>query len=128
MEDLNASGLAQNHSLALHLQDAAWGETRRPLQYKTVLYRSKLTVRDRFYGSSKLCSACGANNEWLLWSDRVRGRRNCGAIHDRDHNAAMNLVPPLPQAFAGIHASGEAGAVRPLGENLSCAHIRAQER
>jgi hypothetical protein len=37
-----------NHSPALHIQDAAWGETRRPLEYKTVLCGSKLTVRDRF--------------------------------------------------------------------------------
>jgi hypothetical protein len=63
--------MAKNHSLALHIQDAAWGETRQQLEYKTVLYGSKLTVRDRFYASSKLCSACGWKNEWLLLSDRV---------------------------------------------------------
>ena len=130
IEDLNVSGMAKNHSLALHIHDAAWGETRRQLEYKTVLYGSKLTVRDRFYASSKLCSACGWKHELLLLSDRVWTCLSCGTMHDRDHNAAINLVQPIPQAIAGIHASGETGAVRPLGERgtLSYAHIRAQER
>ena len=130
IEDLNVSGMAKNHSLALHIHDAAWGETRRQLEYKTILYGSKLTVRDRFYPSSKLCSACGWKNEWLLLSDRVWTCLNCSVINDRDYNAAINLIRTVPQAIAGIHASGETGAVRPLGERgtLPCVHIRAQER
>jgi len=107
IEDLNVSGMAKNHSLALHIHDAAWGETRRQLEYKTVLYGSKLIVRNRFYASSKLCSACGSKHALLLLSDRVWRCPNCSTIHDRDHNAAINLVQPVPQAFAGIHASGD---------------------
>src|SRR5262249_9968031 len=70
-EDRDVSGMAQNHSLAWHIQDAAWDQTRRPLEYQTVLYGSKLTLRDRFYARSKLAFACGSNNELLLWSVRV---------------------------------------------------------
>src|SRR5215472_15180648 len=76
----------------------AKGETRRQLEYKTVLYGSKLTVRDRFHASSKRCWACGWKNKRLSLSDRVGTRRNCGALHHRNHKAAIHLVQPVPQA------------------------------
>jgi putative transposase len=136
IEDLNAPGMAKNQGLALPIYDAAWGEARRQLKYKTVLYGSKLTVRDRFYASSRLCSACGWKRELLSLSDRKWTLLNGGRVHDRDHNAAINLwhVPqaiweftPLKIAALAFGKTGREPAVVERG-TLPCAHIRAQER
>src|SRR5262249_34835398 len=70
--------------------DAAMGEFRRQLEYKCLWSRKHLIVVDRFFPSSKMCHACGAINDTLTLSDRdwVCG---CGAVHDRDLNAAINI-------------------------------------
>lgn len=137
IEDLNVRGMLQNQKLALHISDAAWAEARRQLEYKTVLYGSKLTVRDRFYPSSKLCSKCGAKNHLLRLSDREWFCDSCGALHDRDNNAANNLLNPIPLAKREITpleiaalASGIAGSETAVSERgtLPCAHLCAQER
>lgn len=112
IEDLNVNGLLKNHKLALHIADAAWSETRRQLTYKTILYGSTLTVRDRWFASSKLCSECGVKNDSLSLSVREWTCQNCGAIHDRDENAAKNLVKPNTAGYAGIYASGDCGSGR----------------
>jgi len=130
IEDLNVSGMVKNHNLAFHISDAAWGESRRQLEYKTVLYGSTLTVRDRFYASTHLCSCCGAKAPKMALSVRTWMCDKCGSIHDRDYNASSNLIKPTTAGYAGSYASGETGAVRPLGERgtLPCAHFGAQER
>jgi putative transposase len=136
IEDLNVRGMLKNHKLAFHVSDAAWSETRRQFEYKTALYGSTLIVRDRFYPSSHLCSVCGEKADKMSLSVRVWICANCGTVHDRDHNAAINLVQNTV-GYTGIHASGDCGSgVRETGREtaveergtLPCAHIRAQER
>lgn len=110
IEDLNVSGMSKNHNLALHIQDASWSEFRRQLEYKTAMYGSTLTVRDRYFASSKLCSVCGHKAESMPLSVRTWTCGNCGTTHDRDINAAKNLVKPTTAGFAGRHALGDRGA------------------
>ena len=109
IEDLNVSGMSKNHTLAGAISDASWGEFRRQLAYKTALYGSRLTVCDRWFPSSKLCSVCGDKTDWMPLSMREWACRGCGTIHDRDVNAAVNLK----QNRAGsvqIYACGDCGA------------------
>jgi putative transposase len=129
IEDLNVQGMVKNHNLALHISDAGWSEARRQLEYKAQLHGSCLTIRDRFYASSKTCSACGWRVDALPLSLREWVCPQCGIVHDRDINAAVNLKLNTA-GYAGIDACGETGAVRPLVEagTLPCAHISAQER
>lgn len=89
IENLNLKGMAKT-KLSKSVLDAALGEFRRQLEYKAVWYRKHLVVIDRYFPSSKLCRECGAINLNLALSDRV-WTCECGAVHDRDLNAAMNI-------------------------------------
>ncbi|NYH80986.1 IS605 OrfB family transposase [Actinopolyspora biskrensis] len=72
--------------------DAALGEFRRQLEYKTSRAGTTLAVVDRWYPSSKTCSACGYLLEKLSLSTRAWTCPDCGTRHDRDHNAAKNIL------------------------------------
>ena len=74
------------------LADAGLGELRRQLGYKTTWYGSCLIVADRWYPSSKTCSACGGRKPSLTLAERTWTCHGCGAVHDRDVNAATNLA------------------------------------
>lgn len=91
IEDLNVSGMVQNHKLARAVSSAAFGEARRQLTYKCEWYGVKLVVADRFYPSSKTCSQCGSVKGNLTLGDRVYLCDACGHTQDRDLNAALNL-------------------------------------
>jgi putative transposase len=91
LEDLNVKGMLENDKLARHIADAGWGELRRQLVYKAQQRGVTLSVVDRFFPSSKTCSECDAVNEKLTLADR-RWTCVCGAEHDRDVNAARNLL------------------------------------
>jgi putative transposase len=109
MEDLNVTGMMQNHKLARALGDVALGEFRRQLAYKCAWYGITLQTADRWYPSSKRCSGCGQVKETLLLSERVYHCDRCGLVIDRDLNAARNLVQ-LSQATAssaGCKACGD---------------------
>jgi putative transposase len=92
VEDLSVANMVQNGHLARAISDANWSEFKTQLEYKTRLYGSTLTVRDRFFASSKLCSDCGHKVEALPLSVREWTCPSCGSIHDRDINAAKNLL------------------------------------
>jgi len=91
IEDLTVRNLVKNHSLARAVCDASWREMRTMLEYKAQWYGRELLVVDRFFPSSKLCSACGT-----LQHSMPLGVRDwvcaCGAVHDRDVNAAKNIL------------------------------------
>ncbi len=93
IEDLAPKNMVQNHKLAKAISDASWGEFRRQLTYKAEWHGKQLVVVDRFYPSSQLCSACGA--QWPGTKD-LKVRRwvcpKCGAVLDRDTNAAVNIL------------------------------------
>jgi putative transposase len=91
IEDLNVKGMLKNHCLAKSVSDASFSEIRRQLAYKSKLSGSELNIVNRFFPSSKLCSDCGHKMEELDLSIREWDCPECGAVHDRDLNAAQNL-------------------------------------
>ena len=92
VEDLNIRGMVRNHSLAKHIADVSWGEIFRQLEYKAEWYGRTFVKIDRFYPSSKRCSGCGYILDKLPVSIRAWTCPKCDAVHDRDHNAAINIV------------------------------------
>jgi putative transposase len=92
VEDLNVTGMLANRRLARHVADASFGEVRRQLEYKTAWHGGKLIVADRWFASSKTCSECGAVKAKLALSERTYCCTQCGAVLDRDVNAAANLA------------------------------------
>ncbi|GLW21911.1 transposase [Microbispora amethystogenes] len=92
IEDLNVRGMVRNRSLARAISDAGWGEFRRQLEYKSVRYGRQLIVIDRWYPSSKTCSVCGHLLTALSLSTRHWTCPGCGTRHDRDVNAAKNIL------------------------------------
>ena len=91
IEDLHVAGMVKNHHLARSLSDAALGEFRRQLEYKTARTGAVLRVVDRRFPSSKTCSNCGVVKAKLSLSERVFNCDDCGASMDRDLNAAINI-------------------------------------
>jgi putative transposase len=92
IEDLNVAGLVRNRRLARAISDCGWGEFRRQLAYKCERAGRNLVVIDRWYPSSKTCSACGHLLAELSLSTRHWTCPSCGARHDRDVNAATNIL------------------------------------
>jgi len=91
IEDLNVAGMMKNHCLAQAIADLGLGEWRRQMEYKGKLYGCGILVADRYYPSSKTCSACGCIKEDLTLADREWTCADCGTHHDRDRNASTNL-------------------------------------
>ena len=106
IEDLNAAGMAKNHHLAKAVSDAAFGEFRRQLEYKTARTGAALHVVDRWYPSSKTCSKCGAVKAKLSLAERVYRCDGCGLVIDRDLNAAIN-IKVAGSAPETVNAHGE---------------------
>ena len=91
IEDLHVAGMVKNRHLARSLSDAALGEFRRQLEYKTARNGAVLRVVDRWYRSSKTCSGCGRVKAKLSLSERTYRCDSCGLVLDRDLNAAINI-------------------------------------
>jgi putative transposase len=91
IEDLNVRGMLANHTLARAISDAAWSDLRSMLEYKASWYGRTVIAVDRWLPSSKTCSQCGALLEALPLDVREWTCR-CGAVHDRDVNAARNIL------------------------------------
>jgi len=92
IEDLAVRNMVRNRHLARVISDCGWGEFRRQLEYKCQRYGRRLVVIDRWYPSSKTCSACGHLRAALSLSTRHWTCPSCGARHDRDINAAQNIL------------------------------------
>ena len=92
IEDLAVKNMVRNHSLARVISDCGWGEFRGMLAYKCERYGRTLVTVDRWYPSSKTCSACGHLLGKLSLSTRHWSCPSCGTRHDRDINAAKNIL------------------------------------
>ena len=92
MEDLNTSGMLKNHKLAKAIQEVGFYKFKEILQSKAIANNKKVVLIDKFYPSSKTCSCCGNKNQGLKLQDREWQCPQCGANHDRDLNAARNIL------------------------------------
>jgi putative transposase len=110
-EDLNVAGMIRNRHLARAISDQGFGQIRRMLAYKTAWNGGALVLADRFYPSSKTCSACGTVKTKLSLSERTYACRVCGLVIDRDVNAAANLLNLAASGAESLNACG--GMVRP---------------
>ncbi|CAH0164684.1 hypothetical protein SRABI118_00847 [Massilia sp. Bi118] len=91
IEDLNVKGMLTNGRLARAIVDMGWTELRRQLEYKSAWRSGQVVVADRWHPSSKTCSSCRYKMETLELNMRHWTCPGCGALHDRDVNAAINL-------------------------------------
>lgn len=92
IEDLAIHNLMKNHHLARALGDASWSEFVRQLHYKAAWYGKKIVTISRWFPSSQLCSSCGVNSGKKPLSIREWTCASCGAHHDRDINASLNIL------------------------------------
>ncbi len=92
VEDLAVKNMVKNRKLALSISDASWGELVRQLEYKCDWYGRHFVKIDRWFPSSKRCAECGYIVEKLPLSIREWDCPKCGAHHDRDVNAAKNIL------------------------------------
>ena len=92
MEDLNISGMLKNHKLAKAIQEVCFYKFKTTLQNKALQNDKKVVLIGRYYPSSKTCSKCGYINNELTLNDRHWQCPNCGTSHDRDYNAALNIL------------------------------------
>ena len=108
VETLAVSNMKKNRKLAKSIGDAGWAEFVRQLEYKAKWYGRELVKIDRWYPSSKRCSDCGHTVEKMPLKVRHWTCPECGANHDRDINAARNILA------AGLAVSARGEAVSPV--------------
>ncbi|MCX5443732.1 transposase [Streptomyces sp. NBC_00569] len=106
IEDLTVRNMVKNRKLARAISDAAWSDLRSMLEYKAAWYGREVIAVDRFFPSSKLCSHCGSVQGTMPLHVRI-WTCECGTTHDRDVNAARNLLA------AGLAVTVCGAGVRP---------------
>lgn len=110
IENLNVRGMMANRHLARSIADMSFFELRRQLEYKAAMRGSLVVVADRWFASSKTCSCCHHKLETLPLSVRSWTCPACGTAHDRDVNAAVNLM--YNAVSSTVSACGEEGSGR----------------
>jgi putative transposase len=124
IEDLNVRGMVKNRHLSRSIADMGFFEFRRQLEYKSLRRGGQVVVAERFFASSKTCSACGHRLDALPLSVREWACPACGVIHDRDVNAATNLKNLAVSST--VSACGEEGAGRCLVAAVKPASVKQE--
>ena len=121
IEDLNVSGMMKNKNLARSIQELSLFRFKEMLTYKAKWHGRDLIQIDRYFPSSKLCSCCGHKNTKLTLNMRQWTCNNCGMKHDRDHNAAINILNEGKRILNIGLSSPELtlGEISPLGQSLN---------
>ena len=101
VEDLNITGMMKNRKLSKSIQDVSWSSLVNIISYKSKWYGKELLKINRFFPSSKLCSSCGTKNEQLDLGIR-NWSCSCGVKHDRDVNAAKNILQEGLRSYHGV--------------------------
>ena len=111
LEDLNVAGMVKNKHLAKSILDAGMGLLTQQLVYKSDWYGRTVIKVDRFFPSTKLCHCCGYKNDLLTLKDRQWQCPDCGKNHDRDKNAATNILREGFRQYREEHGVWPAGIV-----------------
>jgi len=106
-ESLNVAGMMKNHNLAKAIADAGWNQFVNFVEYKAGWDGREVLRVDRFFPSSKLCSDCGAKHKSLTLNIRQWVCTECGVIHDRDENAAINILNETTRGTRESYAAGD---------------------
>jgi putative transposase len=131
LEDLNVSGMLKNKNLARSIADAGWRQFRTLLEAKAAQYDRQVVVINRWLPTSQMCSICGHHDGKKELSIREWQCKSCGAVHDRDINAALNILAAglaesqngrgaAPKSTALVAAGCEA-PTHPIAEASPCA-------
>lgn len=117
IENLNIKGMQKNRKVSRAVHQSSWYQFITMLKYKAIRYGGEVIQVDRWYPSTKLCSCCGYKNDELTLADRYWTCPECGSEHDRDVNAAQNLVKEgakllYPEALGNIRSWSDL----PLGQ------------
>jgi putative transposase len=112
VEDLNVAGMVRNRRLARAISCTGWAAFRSMMEYKAQRHGRAVVAVDRWYPSSKTCSACGYLLTDFSLSTRMWQCPSCGARHDRDVNAAKNILAAGLAAGTGNGADACGGDVR----------------
>ena len=130
VEDLHVKGIMANHCLAKATADAGWSMFTGFLEYKTARAGKAFVKCNRWFPSSKTCSACGSICEKMPLNVRSWVCAHCETQHDRDHNAAKNIrAEGLRILAGGAPATASRGNVRPKSKrNLRSKAIPVETR
>jgi putative transposase len=125
IEDLSVDKMKRDKKFSRQISDAGWRKARTMLEYKTKWYGSKLIVVPRYYPSSKKCSSCGTIKKQMPLSVRKWQCSTCLSEHDRDINAAKNLLNYSTGSSSGVYACG--GTARDAEMNFAvCVPVKQE--
>jgi len=122
IEDLAVKNMIRNRPLAKAISDCGWGGFRRMIEYKAATAGRHLIVTGRWYPSSKTCSACGHLLADLSLKTRTWQCPSCGTRHDRDINAAKNILA------AGLAVTACGADVRHSGSSRVRSAVKQEPR
>jgi putative transposase len=128
LEDLAVKNMIRNRSLAKAIADCGWGTFRALLAYKAARYGRRVIIVDRWYPSTKTCSACGHLLTELSLGTRTWQCPSCGTRHDRDVNAAKNILAAGLAVAGGIPGDACGADVRHSGSSRVRSAVKQEPR
>ncbi|HMH38031.1 MAG TPA: RNA-guided endonuclease TnpB family protein [Streptosporangiaceae bacterium] len=128
LEDLPVKNMVRNRKLAKAISDCGWGTFRVMIEYKAARYGRRVITVDRWYPSSKTCSACGFRLADLSLKTRTWQCPSCGTRHDRDVNAAKNILAAGLAVARGSPGDACGAEVRHSGSSRMCSAAKQEPR